>query len=260
VSLFGSITDITARKEFQAELERQVAERTRSLQETTDQLNSFCYSIAHDLKAPLRAQQSFANLLLAEFREVLGPTGVEYAQRIARAARQQGDLIEDLLAHMSVGRNDLPMGPLELGKPVAHARADLAAEELQKGALLEIGPLDGPVLGNEAAVYLVLLNLLSNALKFVPPGARPEVKLWAEPRGDYVRLWVQDKGLGIEPKYRGKLFGVFQRLHAGPQYPGTGIGLAIVKRAVERMGGQVGVESELGKGSRFWVELRRADL
>jgi PAS domain S-box-containing protein len=258
VRLVGSISDISARKQFQAELERQVAERTRSLQETTEQLNSFCYSVAHDLKAPLRAQTAFAGLLLEEFRGPLGPTGVSYAERIARAARQQGDLVEDLLAHMSVGRNDLPMGPVDLAKALAHARADLAGEEQQKGARVEVGSLDGPVLGNEASVYLVLVNLLSNALKFVASSAKPEVKLWTEPRADYVRLWVEDKGIGIEPKYLDKLFGVFQRLHPGAQYPGTGIGLAIVKRAVERMGGRVGVEAGASQGSRFWVELKKA--
>ncbi|HWX21036.1 MAG TPA: CHASE3 domain-containing protein [Candidatus Binatia bacterium] len=257
--MVGSITDITARKQFQAELERQVAERTRSLQETTDQLNAFCYSIAHDLRAPLRAQQAFACLLLDEFRAALGKTGVEYVERIAKAAEQQGHLVEDLLTQMSVGRADLPMAPVELARAIAQARADLAMEEEQKQARVEVGALHGSVLANAASLHLVVLNLLSNALKFVPAGVGPEVKLWTEQRGSFTRLWVEDKGIGIEPQYQNKLFGVFQRLHSSAEYPGTGIGLAIVKRAVERMEGRVGVESEPGKGSRFWVELRSAE-
>jgi len=252
----GSVTDITPRKQFQTELERQVVERTRSLQETTDQLNAFCYSIAHDLKAPLRAQQAFASLLMDEFSQTLGPEGLEYVRRIAKAAEQQGRLVEDLLMQMSVGRTDLPMSAVELSAAVAEARTDLALEEQQKGARIEVGPLDAVVWANSASLHLVLLNLLSNALKFVVPGTRPELKVWSERQSEFVRLWVEDNGIGIEPKYQDKLFGVFQRLHASTEYPGTGIGLAIVKRAVERMGGRVGVKSEPGKGSRFWVELR----
>ena len=255
----GSITDITARKQFQAELERQVTERTRSLQETTDQLNAFCYSIAHDLKAPLRAQQAFACLLLDEFRGALGNTGVEYVHRISKAAAHQGRLVEDLLMQMSVGQADLPMAPVELVQAVAEARGDLALEEEQKQAQVETGLVQGKVLANAASLHLVLLNLLSNALKFIAPGIKPEVKVWTEPREAFVRLWVEDNGIGIDPQYQGKLFGMFQRLHAGAEYPGTGIGLAIVKRAVERMGGHVGLESEHGKGSRFWVELKAVE-
>jgi signal transduction histidine kinase len=207
----------------------------------------------------LRAQQAFASLLLDEFSKTLGKTGTEYVQRIAKAAEQQGRLVEDLLMQMSVGRTDLPMSPVELSQAVKEARADLELEEQQKQANVQVGTLEAKVLANPASLHLVLLNLLSNALKFVPSGARPEVKLWAEKEGALVRLWIEDKGIGIEPKYRDKLFGVFQRLHSGSQYPGTGIGLAIVKRAVERMGGKVGVESTPGKGSRFWVELKSAE-
>ena len=112
------------------------------------------------------------------------------------------------------------------------------------------------MLANSASLNLILINLFSNGLKFVPPGVIPNVKAWTETTDGFVRLWVQDNGIGISPQHINKLFIMFQRLHTREEYPGTGIGLAIVKRAAERMGGRVGVESEKDKGSRFWVELK----
>jgi len=273
LGIAGSSVDITERKEFQAELERLVQERTAALKETTDQLNAFVYTLAHDLRAPLRAQVAFATILLEDFGEALGPEGKDFAQRIADSAERQGLLLGDLLKHVSLSREDLPLEPVDLPKALKQAQADLIMEVQQKQASISFGPLESRVIANSASLHLILTNLLSNALKFVPPGVKPQVRVWTEPRelpltdgrtgpglgqggGKMVRIWVEDNGLGIRADYMNKLFGVFQRLHAGPQYPGTGIGLAIVKKAAERMGGRVGVESEEGKGSRFWVELK----
>lgn len=242
-----------------AELEQRVRERTQSLQETTDQLNAFCYSVAHDLQAPLRAQAGMARLLLEECGAALGPTGTDYVQRIAEAAGRQSELVQDLLAHLSVSRADLPLEALSLAKSIAEACADFKQQIKRLQGVIQVEPTPAKVLANSASLHLVLTNLLSNALKFVASGIRPQVRLWTEPHDGFVRLWVADNGIGIDPKYMGKLFGVFQRLHPSQQYPGTGIGLAIVKRAVERMGGKVGVDSDPAKGSRFWVELKAAN-
>ncbi len=250
------VRDITDRKEVHVRLERAVAERTRSLKDLTEQLNAFCYSLAHDLKAPLRAQAMFADLLLSKYGEVLGEKGREYARRIATAASQQGKLVNDLLAHISLGCAELPLQALQLAEAFSLVCADLQVEISEKQALIDSTNLAGCVLANPSSLHLVLTHLLSNALKFVPRGVKPEVQVRAETREAMVRLTVKDNGIGIDPADQHFLFGVFRRLHTGHPYPGTGIGLAIVKRAVERMGGCVGFDSALGKGSRFWVELK----
>jgi light-regulated signal transduction histidine kinase (bacteriophytochrome) len=247
--------DITERKEFQAELEGLVAARTKSLQETTDQLNTFCYAIAHDLKAPVRTQVAFASLLLEEFSDRIGAEGSDYLKRMRDAAERQGRLINDLLSHMSLNRAELPLEPIELARAVEAARSDLHSEIQKNGEVIRTGGVSGKVMANDASLHLVLTNLLSNAVKFVAPGVPPEIDLWTQLRSDgsgnpFVRL------IGIPEHSQDKIFGVFQRLHPRERYPGTGIGLAIVKKAVERMRGRVGVESQPGKGSRFWLELQ----
>ena len=261
--LVGTVQDISQRKEFQDALERLVAERTSSLQETTDQLNAFCYAVAHDLKAPIRAQVSLADLLIEDFVARLGAEGIDYLARMRDAAERQGRLVNDLLSHMSLNRADVPLEPLDLAPAVQAACADLQSEIHGLQALVHTESVHGMVLANGASLHLVLIHLVSNALKFVNPGTRPEVSLWTEVqsdklRGSFVRLWVKDNGIGIPARSLEKVFGVFERLHPREMYPGTGMGLALVKRAVERMGGRVGVESEPGKGSRFWAELQAA--
>jgi signal transduction histidine kinase len=258
VRCVGAVVDITPRREFLAQLEARVAERTRSLQETTRQLNDFCYSVAHDLKAPLRAQIGFANMLLEEYGPALGPEGAEYVRRIEAAAERQARLVQDLLAHVSVSRVDLPLQPLQIRAAIENARLDLGPDQQPGAQNIEMVDGDVAVLANAASLHLVLTNLLSNALKFVAPGVQPRVRIWIETLPQYVRLWVEDNGIGIPPEHMDRIFGIFQRLHPRDQYPGTGMGLAIVKRAAERMGGRAGVESVPGQGSRFWVDLKPA--
>jgi PAS domain S-box-containing protein len=256
--LVGAVMDITPRKEFLDQLEQRVAERTQSLQETTQQLNDFCYSVAHDLKAPLRAQIGFANMLLQDFGKILGTEGRDYVHRIEDAAERQATLVQDLLAHVSVSRVDIPLQPVRLGAAIQQARADLAALEKSSGALIEVSETEAQVMANPSSLHLVLVNLLSNAMKFVSRGATPKIRVWCESAGQYNRLWIEDNGIGIAVHHMDKIFGIFQRLHPRDQYPGTGMGLAIVKRAAERMGGRVGVESTPGQGSRFWVDFKPA--
>ncbi len=242
------------------ELESKVSLRTESLQKTTEELNSFCYSIAHDLRAPLRTQLGFAKILLEDFGPALGEAGRKYTRLVLQAAERQSHILQDLLAHVSVGRAELPMEPISLSDAVEQARADLGLAMKEKEAQFNVQELDGwRVRANRTSLHLIVLNLLSNAVKFMPPGRVPRVNLRAEPRDGFVRLWVEDNGIGIEPRHRDRLFRLFQRLNRASAYEGTGMGLAIVKKAAERMGGRVGVDSAPGQGSRFWVELESAE-
>lgn len=245
--------------EANARLEARVLERTRSLEETTEELNAFCYTIAHDLRSPLRTQLGFAKVLIEDYGEKLGEKGSEMAERIAEAAERQSLLIQDLLAHARVSRASMPLSKVSSGEAVKHALADIKVDIDEKRAIIDGTQLGNPaVLANPSTLHLVLVNLLTNALKFVRPGTQPSVRVRTEPRGDRVRLWVEDNGIGIETGDLGKVFGMFERLHPARDYPGTGMGLAIAKKAVQRMSGELGVESDVGKGSRFWVELPAA--
>ncbi|HXJ76879.1 MAG TPA: ATP-binding protein, partial [Candidatus Dormibacteraeota bacterium] len=237
-------------------LEQRVIERTRSLQETTEELNAFCYTIAHDLRSPLRTQLGFSKVLIEDFGDKLGEEGKMMAEHIANAAERQGLLISDLLAHARVSREEMPLSNVFLPDIVKLALTDIAMEIVEKKGLVDQTGLGAEqVRAHTSSLQLVVLNLLTNALKFVAAGSQPSIKVWSEAREGRVRLWVEDNGIGIEPQDMEKLFGMFQRLHSAKTYPGTGMGLAIVKKAVQRMGGELGVESEVGKGSKFWVEL-----
>jgi signal transduction histidine kinase len=247
-----------ALRQAKNELEQKVAERTASLLETAQQLETFCYSVAHDLRSPLRAQQGFAEALLQEYHSVLDENGRDYLSRISRSAKRLDVLVNDLLAYTRITRSELKFSKVELDKVILDVQAHLGETISAQEARISVGPVMA-VLAHESTLALLLTNLVSNALKFVAPGVSPLVHIWSEQRGEFVRIWVEDNGIGISPEYTTRIFGVFERLHPVKVYPGTGIGLAIVKKGVERMGGQVGVESQPGKGSRFWLELPKAD-
>ena len=239
-------------------LERRVEERTQSLEEKAAELNAFCYSLAHDFRAPLRTQEGFARILIEDYGQKLGETGLSLAQRVLAAAKRQSDIIQDLQAHISLTRSELSVEALNLKESIEHARTDLALElQDRKATIHDEGLHDAQVVANRSTLHLILLNLLTNALKFVAPETLPRVTLRTERRAEFVRLWIEDNGIGISAVDIAKLFSMFQRLEPNA-YPGTGMGLAMVKKAAERMGGRVGVESEPGKGSRFWVELKAA--
>jgi PAS domain S-box-containing protein len=239
------------------ELEEKVIQRTASLQETTEQLETFCYSIAHDLRSPLRAQQSFAQALIEEHQDSLGESGLEYATRILRSAERLDNLVHDLLTYSRLSRSEITFEAVDLNKLLHEVENAFQNEIQNSGAIITTAPLH-PVIAFAPTLNVIIGNLISNGIKFVAPGQKPEVKIWSEMRNQMVRLWVQDNGIGIQPEGLNKIFGVFQRLHPINKYPGTGIGLAIVQKGIERMGGRVGVESELEKGSRFWIELPAA--
>jgi len=264
VKLLGIAVDMTAQKEIEGELEKErvslesrVAERTAQLQTTISELEAFSYSLSHDMRAPLRAMEGYTQLLRNILAEKLGPKEIDFFGRIMASAERLDNLIQDVLQYSRVARAPLELKEIDLEKIVGHIISDYTNLQPPEADIRIQKPLS-PVLGHEAFLTQCISNLLSNAVKFVAPGVRPKVTVSTKRYGDEVRICVEDNGIGIPAENQHQIFGIFQRLHAHTTYPGTGIGLAIVQKAVQRMGGRVGVESTLGKGSTFWVQLKRA--
>ena len=240
------------------DLENTVRERTEKLRETAQELEAFSYSITHDMRAPLRAMTGFSDILIARHDTQLDETGRDYLQHIGMAARRMDALIVDILNYSKVVRSELKMRPVNVEELIREITATYPALQAARADITVESPLP-PVMANGAALTQIVSNLLGNAVKFVAPGVRPHVRVRGEADGDSVRLWFEDNGIGIAKDGQARLFHIFTRLHAPEEYEGTGIGLAIVRKAAERMGGSAGVESEEGKGSRFWVRLKQAD-
>jgi signal transduction histidine kinase len=236
------------------ELERKVQERTARLQETIGDLEHFSYSITHDMRAPLRAMQGFAALVLEELGASLPPLHKDYLHRIVTASERLDNLIRDALNFGQAARQEPELKPVNTDALLKDILASYPAFPPPK-AKIHIEEKMPPALGNEAAMTQCFSNLLNNAVKFVQPGKIPEVRIWAEVRQDFVRYWFADNGIGIPMEQQERIFEMFQRL--SDRYEGTGIGLALVRKLVTRMKGRVGVESEPGTGSRFWIELKR---
>lgn len=261
VGYVGGAMDITDRKRAEERLEKKVAERTAQLAASNAQLEDYVYTIAHDLRAPLRAMQSFSSLLLEEYAPQLDATAQDYARRVVRAAESLDTMVMDLLAYGRVMRAEMALAAVPLSDAWAAAATQHEHTITERLAEVTIAAdaVNRCVRAHEATLVQVLANLLSNALKFVAPGTAPHVHLSAEAAaGDRIRVCVEDNGIGIAPEYHEKIFRVFERLH-GKSYTGTGIGLAIVRTGIERMGGQVGVEANTGGGTRFWIELPAAE-
>jgi signal transduction histidine kinase len=235
-------------------LEQLVQERTAKLEEVVSDLEAFSYSVSHDLRAPLRAMQGFAGIVLDEFGPKLEPACANHLKRIQSSGHRMERLISDLLAYSQVTRGELE---LQLLNPEACIRSIVESyPNLQDCDVRIDGPLPW-VRASEAAFTQCIANLLGNAAKFVASGVKPVIRIWAESRPGWTRLLFKDNGIGIPHEEHQRLFKMFQR--ANTSHEGTGIGLAIVKRATERMGGQVGLASAPGQGSTFWVELSSAE-
>ena len=235
-------------------LERLVDERTASLREAIAQMEEFSYSVSHDLRAPVRAMQGYARALLEDFGVQLNAMGREYLERIVRSGARMDRLIQDILIYSRLSRREICLQPVSLGKLFREILSQYPEMQSPYADIELVEPFPD-VLAHEPSLSQAISNLLSNAVKFVAPGVVPKIRIAAERRAEQVRFWIEDNGIGIHPEHQHRLFGMFERIHPEQKYEGTGIGLAIVRKAVERMGGKVGVQSDGKSGSRFWLEL-----
>lgn len=241
------------------ELEQRVAERTLELTEVNEELESYVRTVSHDLRAPLRAVQGLGTAIREDYGQRLGSEGREFLGRMIAAAERMDRMLLDLLAYSRIGRTEMTLHPVALADAVAEARNQVGADLAERHALLDVDEPLGTVLGHGPTLVHALANLLTNATKFTPRARQPLIHVRFESRARAGRLWIEDNGIGIASEHHDRIFRPFERLHGADQYAGTGIGLALVRRALERMGGRTGVESRPGEGSRFWVELPRME-
>jgi len=239
------------------DLEGKVRERTRELQETVSELEAFSYSISHDLRSPLRAMEGYAELLRDSYAERLDDEGRRLLERISRSAARLDLLVQDVLAYSRVANGQIELQAVTVEEVVREV-LESYPQLKDKAAIRLEGPMP-PVLGHVAYLTQCVSNLIGNAVKFVRPGVPAAVRIWAEEEEDNqrVKICFEDNGIGIASNHFEEIFQIFGRIH-GKSYEGTGIGLAIVRKAVERMGGAVSLTSEVGKGSCFCLHLRRA--
>jgi len=247
----GVATDVTERERAEAELRATVAELERRNQE----LNSFTYSVSHDLKEPLRTLEAFSQFLLEDYSQRLDEQGRDYLARIGNAGARLKRMIEELLVLSRMARPPEDLSRVDVAQVVANVSAAFQAMTEQRGARVEVdGPLP-PALGDVTRIEQVFGNLISNGVKFnhsEPPVVTVSVR---DVSSDNVTFSIRDNGIGIDPQYHEQIFGVFQRLHRREDYDGTGAGLAIVQRAAEALGGRVWLESAPGSGTTFYVTL-----
>jgi signal transduction histidine kinase len=271
-----------------AGLERKVEERTAKLREAMAELEHMSYSMVHDMRAPLRAMQSFAGMMQEQCGDCRRSPGLDYLRRIREASNRLDRLVTDALNYNKVVREIPPLTPVDLGR-LLRGMVQTYPNLQPPAADITIDFAELVVLGNESLLTQCFGNLLDNAVKFVAQGVKPRVRVWAEekvvservsesvsektgthslthsltdsltdpPTGSRVCIWVEDNGIGIPKDAQEKIFRMFQRMHRESEYPGTGIGLTIVKKAVERMNGHICLDSEPGKGTRFCIELPR---
>ena len=245
--------------ERRVELEREVSDRTAELQQAVEQLEEFSYSVSHDLRAPSRAIGGYAGVLLQDHAGEFSTSAKEMIERILRNGQRMEQLTQGLLNYTRIRRQALVLQPAAL-EPIIREVVDLYPQLNPDKVDLEIvGPLPN-VLAHEPSLLQIFANLLGNAVKFTPVGVRPHVRISSEQKAGKIRIWFQDNGIGIPPESQRRLFLLFERLHPTAGYEGTGIGLAIVRKAMERMNGTVGVESDGRSGSRFWIEFPASAL
>jgi light-regulated signal transduction histidine kinase (bacteriophytochrome) len=241
----GLVSDISEAKEIE-----------EALRDSNEELEVFAQTISHDLKAPLRAMEGFAVALSEDYGDALDERALTYLQLIADGAARLDTLLNDLLQHARLGRS-LARETVDLGEVVRRALDSLDREIADRGARVDVEPDLPVVAGHRSLLETAVQNLVSNAIKFVGEERTPHVRIGAESDDTTHRLFIADNGIGIDTAHHERIFSIFERLHPREAYAGTGIGLAIVKKAARLHGGDVEVESTPGRGSTFSISLPR---
>jgi len=237
------------------ELEQRVVKRTAELQAANEEMEAFSYSVAHDLRAPLRHVMAYVEMLQKDAGPSLSEINLEHLTTISQAVKRMGDMIDDLLAFSRVGQAEMQKTECNLNQLAQETLRDFQAGTKERNISWKIHPLPS-VRGDHALLRLVLVNLISNAVKFTGTRTEAIIEIGCVPSGDgETVIFIRDNGAGFDPEYAGKLFGVFQRLHSRDEFEGTGIGLANVQRIIHRHGGRVWAEGVVDGGATFYFSI-----
>lgn len=258
ITLLGVIQDITEQKRFAEELTRQVSERTLQLQRSNDDLLQFAHVASHDLKEPIRKIKIFTNMIENDYAEKLPERGLMYLGKVQNATDRMFSMVEGVLAYSTINSAERPIEMVDLNAIFEHIETDLEIIMSQKEAVIKRESLP-EIEGAAVLLYQLFYNLINNALKFakadVPPIIEVSSSFEEREHTGFLRIQVSDNGIGLDPDYTHKIFDAFTRLNAKDKYEGTGLGLALCKKIVERHNGSISAEGELGRGTTFTIEL-----